>query len=101
MSIYLWNYNLHIYRLPQRGSIGERFFQTSGNVSLMKKMKKQLNDTIQYYQQKAVQAENEDGNVEDEARSLDNGSSRGSPQLEGQQLSLEFTKSVLVLRILQ
>ena len=82
----------YTHRLPQRGSIGERFFQKSTNISLMKRMKKRLNDTIQYYQQKAVHEDKCDECLEDEATSSEEYTLNRESLQNDDQLSLTFTK---------
>lgn len=43
--------------MPQRASIGEKFFETSGNVTVMKKMKKKLSEASEYHLKIVPEAE--------------------------------------------
>lgn len=46
--------NFRICSLPQRGSVGDRFFTSGWQLSLMKRMKKRLTDTADHYRQLAA-----------------------------------------------
>ncbi|XP_064604344.1 ectopic P granules protein 5 homolog [Liolophura sinensis] len=43
--------------MPQRASIGEKFFESSGNVTMMKKMKKKLSEASEYHLKIVPEAE--------------------------------------------
>ncbi len=44
-------------RLPQRGSVGEKFFDYGASLALMKKMKKRLQETSELHEQMASKIE--------------------------------------------
>ncbi len=44
-------------RLPQRGSVGEKFFDYGASLALMKKMKKRLQETSELYDRLASKIE--------------------------------------------
>ncbi len=44
-----------VFSLPQRGGVGEKFFESTANTSVLKRMKKQLNDASDYHHQKVTE----------------------------------------------
>ena len=60
--LYLVTVYLLIFSLPQRASIGERFFTGLSYSSMLKKMKKRLGETADFYTKQASnKREQEDG----------------------------------------
>ncbi len=45
------------FSLPQRGSVGERFFESPANVSLIKRMKKRLSEAADFHHKAAAEAD--------------------------------------------
>lgn len=56
-SLIIWNYYLcdNVFcSLPHRGSVGDRFFASGWQLTLMKRMKKRLTETADHYRQMAA-----------------------------------------------
>ena len=54
-----------MHSLPSRGSVGERFFDASPNISMLKRMKKRLSDTVDHFH-KLASKQSESEEEEDE-----------------------------------